>query len=87
MLQGCTLALDPWLQMADKNQYYEAIGELPRFNAGPAWNDAPQQAGTSNGDFMQEHQNKVSRHRETVSGTGPAGSSRRNGGSGRRNGG
>ena len=58
-------------------QYYEAVGHIPRYNEAPKWNDT---ASTKLGETslqaeMQEHQNKVSRHRETVgldSGADPA---------------
>lgn len=47
-------------------QYYEAVGPLPKYNAGPAWKDASQVEGDMTEAQVKEHQNKVSRHRETV---------------------
>lgn len=57
-------------------QYYEAVGPLPRYNAGPAWKDPEPRERLDrahDGDEMgmteaqiKEHQNQVSRHRETV---------------------
>ncbi|KAK4685524.1 hypothetical protein P7C73_g4625, partial [Tremellales sp. Uapishka_1] len=40
--------------------YYEAIGTLPRFNQGPVWKDDAETHADA-----KEHQNKVSRHRDT----------------------
>ena len=51
---------------AHLQQYYEAVGPLPRYNERPVWKDHSQPQGSQDGDFMQEHQDKVSRHRETV---------------------
>ncbi|WVR07639.1 hypothetical protein IAU60_004681 [Kwoniella sp. DSM 27419] len=45
--------------------YYEAVGEIPRFNQGPVWRDAKSAEDKDEGDAVREHQNKVSRHRET----------------------
>ncbi|WVF72953.1 hypothetical protein IAT40_007771 [Kwoniella sp. CBS 6097] len=47
--------------------YYEAVGELPRFNHGPVWRDEPVSADAESKveDAVREHQNIVSRHRET----------------------
>ncbi|OCF44665.1 hypothetical protein I317_01552 [Kwoniella heveanensis CBS 569] len=47
--------------------YYEAVGEIPRFNHGPVWRDEPvsTDASTRAEDAVREHQNRVSRHRET----------------------
>ncbi|WVR00144.1 hypothetical protein IAU59_007286 [Kwoniella sp. CBS 9459] len=48
--------------------YYEAVGELPRFNHGPVWRDEPVSADEGDRraeDAVREHQNRVSRHRET----------------------
>ncbi|KAK8853260.1 hypothetical protein IAR55_003962 [Kwoniella newhampshirensis] len=46
--------------------YYEAVGEIPRYNQGPVWKDPEVVEGTAaEGDWVREHQNKVSRHRET----------------------
>lgn len=48
-------------------QYYEAIGPLPRFNQGPAWKrrDPEEEEGEDEADELAEHRNRISRHRET----------------------
>lgn len=56
---------------AEVSQYYAEIGALPRYNAGPAWKDPSESNGHDGANMteaqIREHQNKVSRHRETVS--------------------
>jgi hypothetical protein len=48
-------------------QYYEAVGPLPKYNAAPVWKDPSQEEGYDMTEAqITEHQNKVSRHRETV---------------------
>lgn len=59
-------------------QYYEAVGPIPKYNPAPAWKDPSQRVPGEAEDEdaherrmteaqVREHQNKVSRHRETVS--------------------
>ncbi len=38
------------------------MGELPRFHSAPAWRD--EAAGREKGVDIEDHQNRVSRHRE-----------------------
>ncbi|KAK6909370.1 hypothetical protein I203_103387 [Kwoniella mangroviensis CBS 8507] len=49
--------------------WYEEIGDIPRFNQAPKWRDdaRPHEHGSdrSVSDHVREHQNMVSRHRET----------------------
>ncbi|WWD19677.1 hypothetical protein CI109_104139 [Kwoniella shandongensis] len=47
--------------------YYEAVGEIPRFNQGPMWKDPDvvEEREVDGAEGVREHQNKVSRHRET----------------------
>ena len=73
MLPRCTCRHPSFaLQLKLTQQYYEAIGDLPRFNQGPKWNDGPGMpsgAGSSDiggNDAVHDHQQLVSRHREVV---------------------
>ena len=50
--------------MPTHRQYYAAIGNIPRFNEGPKWSEQSHADGRAD---LKEHQNQVSRHRETVS--------------------
>lgn len=43
-------------------QYYESIGPLPKYNEGPVWKDPSERQA----DYVQEHHDMISRHRETV---------------------
>ncbi|WWC91750.1 uncharacterized protein L201_006697 [Kwoniella dendrophila CBS 6074] len=45
--------------------YYESVGEVPRYNQGPKWRDETDQIEKEEGEAVREHQNMVSRHRET----------------------
>ncbi|ORX40544.1 DNA repair protein endonuclease SAE2/CtIP C-terminus-domain-containing protein [Kockovaella imperatae] len=46
--------------------YYEAVGPLPKYNQGPKWRDSSDEEDDRTTDTaLREHQNKVSRHRET----------------------
>ncbi|WVQ66943.1 uncharacterized protein L199_005134 [Kwoniella botswanensis] len=49
--------------------WYEEIGDIPRFNQAPRWRDDAQNHQSENdqtvSDHVREHQNMVSRHRET----------------------
>ena len=55
-------------ERSDADQkYYEAVGPIPKYNAGPVWKDPSQEEGYDMTEAqITEHQNKVSRHRETV---------------------
>ncbi|TXT05999.1 hypothetical protein VHUM_03760 [Vanrija humicola] len=48
--------------------YYEAVGPLPVFNAGPVWKDAEEDdevdSPTKRQRQLEDHQNRISRHRE-----------------------
>ncbi|ORY33395.1 DNA repair protein endonuclease SAE2/CtIP C-terminus-domain-containing protein [Naematelia encephala] len=44
--------------------YYEAIGPIPRYNQPPVWKEASE-PDKAKEDELQEHQNQVSRHRDT----------------------
>ncbi|WVW86214.1 hypothetical protein I302_108256 [Kwoniella bestiolae CBS 10118] len=46
--------------------WYEVIGDIPRFNQPPKWRDEHEEVvERDQGDYVREHQNMVSRHRET----------------------
>ncbi|WRT70182.1 uncharacterized protein IL334_007176 [Kwoniella shivajii] len=44
--------------------YYDAVGEIPRYNQAPKWRDGPS-VEKDEGEAVRDHQNMTSRHRET----------------------